>query len=262
MTILTLTTDFGLGSLYVAAMKGALLSVNPAARLVDLSHAIPPQDLRYASFFLRNTLPYYPAGTLHVVVVDPGVGTERAILFVEVGEQRLLTPDNGCWTSLCDLLGQPRRVVRLAEPRYWRPQVSATFHGRDIFAPTAGHLSLGLDPALLGPPASEWVRLDLPAPILGEHQLSGEVLFIDSFGNLVTNLPGDALERWASRPLRIEIGGVEISHLVRTYGEVEPGSLVALISSAGTLEVAVSHGSAAKRLGVTVGAPVLVALGE
>jgi S-adenosylmethionine hydrolase len=260
MTILTLTTDFGPGSSYVAALKGAVFSVNQAACLVDLSHAIPPQDLLYASFFLRTTVPFFPPGTLHVVVVDPGVGTARAILYAEVGEQRLLVPDNGCWTELCEILGPPRRVLRLSEPRYWRPQISSTFHGRDIFAPAAGHLSLGLDPALLGPPVSEWVRFVLPAPILGERQVQGEVLFIDSFGNLLTNLPAEALERWAGQPMRVLVGGVEIPRWVRAYGEAEPGSLVALISSAGTLEIAVSHGSAAVQLGADVGTPVSVEL--
>src|SRR5436189_5046159 len=147
--LVTLTTDFGRDSGYVAALKGSLLSVNPQARLVDLSHDIRPQDLRQASFFLRSCVLYYPPGTIHVVVVDPGVGTERAILYVETRGQRLLVPDNGCWTSLVDQ-GTPT-VIRLAEPRYWRQPVSPTFHGRDILAPVAGHLAGGLEPRLLGP---------------------------------------------------------------------------------------------------------------
>jgi S-adenosylmethionine hydrolase len=258
MTITTLTTDFGPGSSYVAAVKGVLLGVNPRAALLDLSHAIPPQDLRYTSFFLRAAVPYFPAGTLHVVVVDPGVGTDRAVLYAEVGGQRLLVPDNGCWTGLCEQLGPPARVLRLAEPRYWRPQVSATFHGRDVFAPAAGHLSLGLDPALLGPAAREWVRLDLSAPVLGEISLEGEVVFIDPFGNLLTNIPGEALRRWGDRPAEVWVGGRPVPRRVRTYGEAEPGGLVALVSSMDTLEVAVNHGSAAGRLGAAVGTPVRV----
>jgi S-adenosylmethionine hydrolase len=256
--LVTLTTDFGQGSSYVAAMKGVLLGVNPRARLLDLSHAIPPQDLRYASFFLRAAVPYFPPDTLHVVVVDPGVGTERAILYAEVGGQRLLVPDNGCWTGLAELHGPPARVLRLAEPRWWRPEVSATFHGRDIFAPAAGHLSLGLDPGLLGPPAADWVRLELPAAVLGEQVLEGEVAFIDPFGNLLTNIPGEALRRWEGRALEVRVGGERVTRQVRTYGEAEPGSLVVLVSSVGTLEVAVSHGRAAGRLGAQVGTPVRV----
>src|SRR5438067_9657108 len=161
--LVTLTTDFGEDSPYVAAVKGVILSVNPDARLLDLGHQLPPQDIPHASFFLTAAIPYFPPGTLHVVVVDPGVGTERALLYVEVGGQRLLAPDNGCWTRLI-AAGATPRVIRLAEPRYWRQPVSATFHGRDILAPVAGHLSLGLDPGLLGPAVTKWVRWDEPAP--------------------------------------------------------------------------------------------------
>jgi S-adenosylmethionine hydrolase len=255
--LVTLTTDFGQGSSYVAALKGVLLGVNPQARLVDLAHNIPAQDLRYTAFFLRAAVPYFPPGTLHVVVVDPGVGTARAILYAEVGGQRLLVPDNGCWTTLAadrDL----ERVIRLTEPRYWRPEVSATFHGRDIFAPVAGHLSLGLDPCLLGPAVTDWVRLDLPAPTLGDDALVGEVAFVDPFGNLLTNIPAEALARFAGRPVEVRVGAAAVTRRVRSYGEVEPGTLVCLVSSMGTLEVAVSHGSAAARLGAGVGTHVEV----
>src|SRR5689334_23663128 len=148
--LVTLTTDFGGGSSYVAAMKGALLTVNPAARLVDLSHDLPPQDLVATAYFLADALPWFPTGTIHVVVVDPGVGTERHLLCVEWRGQHLLVPDNGCWTALIADNERPT-VHRLAERRFWRPEVSATFHGRDILAPVAGHLSLGVAPADLGP---------------------------------------------------------------------------------------------------------------
>src|SRR4051794_24327330 len=124
--LITLTTDFGEGSPYVAAMKGVVLSLNPRARLLDLSHTIPPQDLRHAAFFLRAALPYFPPGTLHVVVIGPGVGTARSVLYVETAGQRLVVPDNGCWTELARAAGGAPSVLRLAEPRYWRPEVSAT----------------------------------------------------------------------------------------------------------------------------------------
>src|SRR5262249_28116148 len=138
--IITLTTDFGDDSPYVAAMKGVILGINPRARLVDLSHNIPAQDLRYANFFLAASIPYFPAEAIHVVVVDPGVGTDRALLYVVVDGHRLLVPDNGCWTRPANISAVPPRVIRLAEPRYWRHPVSATFHGRDILAPVAAHL--------------------------------------------------------------------------------------------------------------------------
>jgi len=258
-TLVTLTTDFGPGSCYVAALKGALLQISPQARLVDLSHRIPPQDLHYTSFFLRASVPFFPPGTLHVVVVDPAVGTTRAILYVEVGGQRLLVPDNGCWTALCEDLGTPNRVLRLEDQSYWRPQVSPTFHGRDIFAPVAGHLSLGLDPGRLGPVVSDWVRLAIPRPRIGFSRVEGEVVFVDPFGNLVTNIPGrvvvgGVVEIWA--------GSTQIPRLVRTYGEAKPGSLVALVSSMDTLEIAVAQGSAAATLKAATGMSVRVQQAE
>src|SRR5438270_555607 len=130
--IITLTTDFGDASPYVAAMKGVILALNPQARLVDLSHRIPPQAIGHAAFFLAHALPFFPREVLHVIVIDPGVGTERALLYVEVGGHRLLVPDNGCWTELARTVGSAPLVLRLAEARYWRPEISSTFHGRDI----------------------------------------------------------------------------------------------------------------------------------
>ncbi len=257
--VLTLTTDFGTASPYVAALKGSLLSVHPGARLVDLGHDIPPQDVYFAAFFLKAAVPYFPEGTLHVVVVDPGVGTERAVLYVETGGQRLLVPDNGCWTLLPEG-PTPLRVRRVTERRYWRPVVSATFHGRDVFAPVAGHLALGLDPQALGPLTTEWVRLTRREPVVGPDGVAGEVVFVDSFGNLLTNLPGTLLGEGGR--IRVTVGNRAVDGVVRTYGEADPGSLVALVSSLGTLEVAEVRGNAARRLGVSVGAAVLVSRHE
>ena len=256
--LITLTTDFGLASPYVPAVKGVILGFNPAARLIDLSHALPPQDVYHAAFFLVSSVIYFPDDTLHVVVVDPGVGTERAVLYVEVADQRLLVPDNGCWTLLEQGSPTPPRVFRLAEPRFWRPTVSATFHGRDIFAPVAGHLSLGLDPKELGPRVHEWVTLEKRAPTPETEGLTGEVEFVDDFGNLITNLPGEILNRLAGRPHWVCVGETTVPRCVRTYGEAKPGELVALVASTGALEVAVAQGNAAKALNVGVGARVTV----
>jgi S-adenosylmethionine hydrolase len=251
--LVTLTTDFGTASPYVAAMKGVLLAVNPAVRLVDLSHDIPPQNVRHAAFFLASALPYFPADTLHVVVVDPGVGSERVILYVETAGQRLLVPDNGCWT----LLEEPRRVLRVAEPRFWRSTVSSTFHGRDIFAPVAAHLARGVNPEQLGPAVSEWVRLEMRPPVPGMNSLTGEIVFIDHFGNLITNIPAARLQT----PNVLTVGRHTFRRRfrwVRTYAEAEPGTLVALASSTDLLEVAVVQGNAAHRLQATIGTPVTV----
>ncbi len=253
--LLTLTTDFGNGSPYVAAVKGVILALNPEVRIVDLSHDISPQDLRQAAFFLASTLPYYPPETLHVVVVDPGVGSQRSILYVEVAYVRLLVPDNGCWTWLLEGERRRMRVIRLTEKRFWRNRISATFHGRDIFAPVAANLSLGLDPRELGPIISDWVRLERPVPCHDAHSIIGEVLFVDRFGNLITNIPGEALLR-DGRAKRVRIAGIEVSRIVRTYSDAEPGTLLALVSSSEFLEVAVNQGNAAQLLNAQTGTPV------
>jgi S-adenosylmethionine hydrolase len=254
--IITLTTDFGEDSPYVAAMKGVILGINPQVRIVDLSHQVPPQDVRYAAFFLTSAIPYFPPEVLHVVVVDPGVGSERAILYVETDGHRLLVPDNGCWTELP--ASKPPPVRRLSERGFWREPVSATFHGRDIFAPVAARLSLGLDPARLGPAVTDWVRLPTRAPELGTDSLAGEVVFVDHFGNLITNIPGAAFLALAARPLRITIEGQPVPRHVRTYAEVDPGAVVALVGSTERLEIAVSQGSAARQLRLGVGSRVVV----
>jgi S-adenosylmethionine hydrolase len=259
-TLLTLTSDFGQGSAYVAAMKGALLAVDPDARLMDLNHGLPAQDVRYCSIFLRSALPWFPPGTLHVVVVDPGVGTERALLYVETGGQRLLVPDNGCWTELARLTPERPLVIRLTERRYWRADVSPTFHGRDILAPVAGHLSCGLDPRHLGSAANTWVEWFLPMPQLLPDRFVGEVVFIDGFGNLITNLPGETYLRYRDRFAGTKVGEHRVTRQVRTYGEAEAGTLVVLVSSSGAVEVAEVNGNAARRLGAAVGTPVAVML--
>jgi S-adenosyl-L-methionine hydrolase (adenosine-forming) len=257
--LITLTTDFGQAAPYVAAMKGAILAVNPQARLIDLTHQIPPQNLRYTAFFLNAAIPCFPADALHVVVVDPGVGTERALLYIEVNGHRLLVPDNGCWTILARP-GRPK-VIRLSEARYWRHPISPTFHGRDILAPVAGHLSRGLDPRQLGPEAADWSRLELPSPSRDAATIRGEVLFVDCFGNLITNIASEALPS-ASLHLRVLVAQTEITRRGRTYQDTAPDTLVALISSSGLLEIAINQGNAARQIGASVGTPVVVVLPE
>jgi S-adenosylmethionine hydrolase len=249
----TLTTDFGEASPYVAAMKGGILSINPRARLLDLTHQIPPQNVRHAAYYLASALPYFPGSALHVVVVDPGVGTERAILYIESGGHRLLAPDNGCWTQLVGA-GRSPTVIRVADSRYWRQPVSDTFHGRDIFAPVAGHLSLGLDPRLLGPPASQWIQLTIPEPRVESRVVYGQVVFVDDFGNLISNISRSLL----TDPAIVRIANTEIRRWVRSYGEAKEGDLVALLSSNGTVEVAVCQGNAANHLKLGINAPVQI----
>jgi S-adenosylmethionine hydrolase len=255
--IVTLTTDFGVASPYVAVMKGVLLSINPRVRLVDLTHQIPPQNVRFTAFFLGAAVRYFPAGTIHLVVVDPGVGTERALLCVTIGGQILVAPDNGCWTSLETALGTPS-VYRLENQRFRREPVSATFHGRDILAPAAAHLSLGCRPEEFGPQVESWIGLDMPQARDGINSIAGEIVFVDEFGNLITNIPA---ERLRQTPDVLMVGKHSFKkkfRWVRTYGEAAPGTLVALIGSNKHMEIAVVQGSAAARLKADVGTPVVV----
>lgn len=248
MPIITLTTDFGGGSPYVAAMKGVILSLNPAATLVDITHQAPPQDIRYAAVVLEDVSDRFPAGTVHVAVVDPGVGTDRALVFAQIGRQCYLAPDNGLLSRLARRT-PPAKLVRLTEAEYWLHPVSATFHGRDILAPVAARLSLGLDPDHLGVPLERLVMLDWPEVHRGPDRIEGEVLLVDSFGNLITDIVADMLPEPAKWPqLRIFCRGHLVSGLSRTYGNSPPGSLVALVGSSGRLELAIVGGSAATAL--------------
>jgi S-adenosylmethionine hydrolase len=254
LMFITLTTDFGISSPYVAAMKGVLLGINPNAKIVDLSHSLPAQKLRPASYFLAQAVPYFPPDTLHVCVVDPGVGSRRALIYVEAGTQRILAPDNGVLTEVVRVLGGAKMIRQLTEPKYWRSSVSSTFHGRDILAPAAGHISLGVSPTELGPVMAEMIKLDTPAPRQGGSWFEGEVTFVDDFGNLISNFPASILPP----SFRVTVAGQEISRFVRTYSEAQAGELVTLISSDGHLEIAVVNGNAAQHLRAASGTVVMV----
>ncbi|MFM7148291.1 MAG: S-adenosyl-l-methionine hydroxide adenosyltransferase family protein, partial [Gemmataceae bacterium] len=252
--MITLTTDFGTRSPFVAAMKGVILSINPEAQIQDLSHDLPPYDIRHACFFLSQCLPYFPPGTIHVVVVDPEVGTRREVLLVEMNRTMLLVPDNGCWTLLERHAGSDLQVRRLSSRRYWRDQVSSTFHGRDILAPVAAHLSLGVSPDEMGSLTRDYRRISWPEPHLGPHSAEGQVVFVDHFGNLMTNLGRIHVGNGA---LRVYLGSDEIPQ-VTTYGEAKPGELVALFGSGDLIEIAEVQGNASRRLNAGVGSSVRV----
>lgn len=244
--VIALLTDFGLRDPYVGLMKGALLSVDPAARIVDLTHDIAPQDVAGAARTLSASWSYFPPGTIFVAVVDPGVGTARAAVGVEAEDRLFLAPDNG-------LLGflNAKRSVRLEQQRYFRKPVSNTFHGRDIFAPVAGHLSKGVDLDRFGSRIKNIVRLK-PSPPAKPG--TGRVVDIDRFGNLITDLPAAEL---AGRP-RIRIRRRLIRGGTPSYGFARPGTLIALAGSTGHLEISVSQGDARRRLGARIGDPVHV----
>jgi len=249
--VVALLTDYGLQDAYAGTLKGALLSENPAARIVDLTHDIPPQDVREGSRVLAAALPYFPDGTVFVAVVDPGVGTDRAILGVETDRHVLLAPDNGLLGFLQDRI---RRRVRIAESRYFLKPLSQTFHGRDIFAPVAGRLSRGADLGRFGPTVTTMKRLPLAEPRVSRDAVEGEVVSIDRFGNLITNIPGTLVPG----KVRITVGRRTLTRLSRSYEEAPEGRLLALVGSTGHLEISVNRGSAHKTAGVRKGDRVLV----
>lgn len=255
--IITLLTDFGLRDAYVGAMKGVILSIAPRVTLVDLSHHIPPQDVTAGAFVLGSAWQFFPEGTIHLAVVDPGVGSGRRAIAVATQGHVFVAPDNGL---LSLALGEeaPFEAVALTNPRYWRtPSPSRTFHGRDIFAPAAAHLAQGIPLPTLGEPIVEIARLPWPKPIrLAEGGLRGEIVYLDHFGNAVTNLPEALVEPY--REGWFCAGPFRLRGLVNTYAEVARGVPLALIGSHGFLEFAIREGSAAQEGRLQIGTPVQV----
>jgi S-adenosylmethionine hydrolase len=245
--ILTLTTDFGAEGPYVAAMKGIILGLAPGTQLVDVSHAIAPQNILEGAFVLAGIVDAFPAGTVHLAVVDPGVGTDRRMVAVSVADQWFVAPDNGLLSGIV-LSRTPAEIRDIVNPAIRRRVVSSTFHGRDIMAPAAAHLLRGGDPAELGPTRPKLITLANFEPRADEHELVGEVIFRDAFGNLITNVPAALLAPATPDAWTLEIAGAHISGLRRTYGEQPPGTLIALAGSTGWVEVAVVNGDAARQL--------------
>jgi len=246
-SIVTLTTDFGAGDYYVGAMKGVILAIAPEAQIVDISHQIPPQDVLAAAFVLRHAAGEFPPGTVHLAVVDPGVGTRRRPLAIHSSGHLWVGPDNGLFSFVLDRADS--RVHEITRPDLGRPNPSRTFHGRDLFAPLAAHLCRGLDLTNVGPPVADPVRLAESAPCKSAARIAGHIIHIDSFGNLVSNIAAADIAPWGSA-LRIRLGGQVLAKLCRTYEDVESGAPLALIGSAGLLEIAVNRGNAARQLGV------------
>ncbi len=262
--IITLTSDFGLTDSYVAQMKGAILSIAPDAVLIDVTHKIPAQDCAMGAAVLADAVAAFPAETIHLVVVDPGVGTARRAIAVEArGEQdaaplRFVAPDNGVLTRVLETRSV-LRAVELKERRFWRPTVSQTFHGRDVFGPVAAHWSRGTDIAEFGPPLdSPLVALTLRRPVREGGSLHGEVLRTDGFGNLITNISSADLGAADRLRLTVEIGTQRIAGVSCAYQDRATGELVALIGSSGQLEIAVCCGHAGEILAVWSGDKVVV----
>lgn len=249
MAIISLVTDFGTRDEYVGVLKAVILRIDPSAVIVDVTHEVEPQDVVQAAFLLGSSFRYFPEGSIHVAVVDPGVGTERRILYLETDRHRFLAPDNGV-LSMRLAAGPPASVRCLENSLLWRPQVGPTFHGRDILAPVAAHLSRGGMPSEIGPeidPATA-VMLENLLPQCDPGGIRGRVVHVDRFGNLITNIDSAAVEKLQalspSRPVTVSIADRVMTGLARTYADAAAGQPLAVIGSRGYLEIAVNRGSA------------------
>ncbi|HLH72157.1 MAG TPA: SAM-dependent chlorinase/fluorinase [Chloroflexota bacterium] len=265
---IVLLTDFGERDGYVGTMKGVILRINPSVTIVDLSHTIPPQDVTDGAFVLGTSYRYFPAGSIFVAVVDPGVGSERRAIALSAGAYTFVGPDNGLFTlvladfavptpdggGLASLMGTPVTGVVLEKSEYFLPTVSATFHGRDVFAPVAAHHSLGVPLAAFGPPLTEVVSLPSQRPRWENGALSGQVIHVDRFGNAITNITRAELAR-LTLPV-VEVVGLQIVGLQHQYAGAS--GLLALIGSSDRLEIALNGGNAAVEFGLAVGTPVVV----
>lgn len=253
MRLLTFLSDFGLDSPYPAAMKAAAAGITDA-RFIDVSHAVPRHAVRAGAYLLWSVAPACPPGTVHCAVVDPGVGTARAALAVAAGGQLFVGPDNGLLIPAALRVGTPL-VYRLTNPGYWRHPVAPTFHGRDIFAPVAAHLTAGVAPNAVGTPAPSYEGLALEEAAWEGPSLRGELLWVDPFGNLVTTIPGAMVANWAAgRPVVVAVHEQRLPAVVgRTFGDVSAGSGLVLVGSDGLVEIALNRGSAAAVLAALPG---------
>ncbi|HET6528055.1 MAG TPA: SAM-dependent chlorinase/fluorinase [Balneolaceae bacterium] len=257
--VITLTTDFGLQDYYVSAMKAVMLGIAPDARLVDISHEIPSQDIMAGSWILQNSAMLFPDQTVHTVVVDPGVGTDRKPIALKVDNQFFVGPDNGIFSLL--VKDQNFKAVRLTNKKYWRKNPSTTFHGRDIFAPVAAHLSRGVKLEELGDSLDELITYRWTVPIADKDGLEGMVIHIDKFGNLVTNLSSDLIEEFIDgKRVKIYVGTFILDEVATTFASVTEGEPVAYIGSSGMLEIGINKGDAGEMLNVQKGARVSLIL--
>ena len=250
--VVTLLSDFGVRDGFVAAMKGVILGIAPEVVLVDASHDIEPGDVEAAAFVLLQYCLLFAEGSVHLAVVDPRVGSERKALAMCAMGRYIVAPDNGLVTRVLRQ-AQRWRCVEISDPRYLRPEPSRTFHGRDIFAPAAAHLAAGLPLERLGPAVASPVLLALTHPVRESGEVRGRVAHVDRFGNLITDIPAD----WLEGAWEILVAGVGVGELKRTYSQVGEGEMLAVTGSLRTLEVASRGGSAAERLGVGRGEPVI-----
>jgi S-adenosylmethionine hydrolase len=246
--IITLLTDFGTEDHYVASVKGTILRINPGCTLIDITHHVRPHDIEEGAFILANAYSSFPKGTIHLAVVDPEVGGPRNPILLLTENYFFVGPDNGLFT-FCLLREKVKEAIVLTNKKFFLSRVSTTFHGRDIFAPIAGYLSLGTKPKAFGRQVKSWVKLPFRKPKIGKGELTGEIFYVDTFGNLVSNIGKEEVSHFTkNRPFVIRIGKTSLQGSKKSYWEVEKGEPLALIGSGGFLEISVREGNAQKVL--------------
>ena len=256
LPLITLTTDFGTSDHFVGVMKGVILGIAPHARIVDITHEVPPFEITEGAFVIAQAYQYFPKKSIHVIVVDPGVGSSRRPILAEIAGQYFIAPDNGV-LSMLYTRHEKNKVRHISVEKYFWHPVSQTFHGRDVFAPVAAHLASGVPSARFGKLIDDYVKLYFDKPTrTGKRVWTGVVLKVDRFGNLITNLRAEEFPDLPVRPFELTAGLRQISRLASNFSECPPGELFVVRGSSGYLEVAVSQGSAAKLLGVASGSPV------
>lgn len=254
--LITLLTDFGYKDPFAGVMKGVICGINPDVRVIDLTHGIPPQDLMAGALVLRHSVPFFPRGTIHVAVVDPGVGSRRRPLLIESGGCFFIGPDNGILTLAFG--EQEPNATELSNETFHLKPTSMTFHGRDIFAPTAAYLSLGIAPYHFGPKADDIQRLYWPQVVLAENTIEGEVIYADGFGNLITNIQESDLTTLSTASVTVSLNSLTLNGLAPNYSSGTEGGYVALINSWGLLEISLYKGNAQLQSGVKIGDPVKI----
>jgi S-adenosylmethionine hydrolase len=262
MSVITLTTDFGLHNWFVGAMKGVMKSINPDVEIVDITHGVRPQNIFEAAFALGNSYTYFPSGTIHTVVVDPGVGSERHALILRTSRYYFVAPDNGVLSYAIDS-EKIEKILKIESEKYLLHPISSTFHGRDVFAPVSAYLSLGVDPEEFGPQLEKVVRLKPSLPgKLSDREIVGHVICVDPFGNLITDVTVPFLEELfesaKTRRIRILIRDREIDRIRETYAHGNENELLALIGSSGHMEFAINRGRASDALGMSEGGQFIV----
>jgi S-adenosyl-L-methionine hydrolase (adenosine-forming) len=259
--LITLTTDFGHRDPFVGIMKGVIYSINPDARVIDLTHGIPAQNVTSAALALQSSVRFFPQGTIHVAVVDPGVGSKRRALLIEAAGSFFVGPDNGIFSLLLNN-NPPKQIIELTNEKYHLKPTSTTFHGRDIFAPIAAYLSRGIAPEEFGSPMGDFVRLAWPAVTKTEGVVQGQIVYIDTFGNLITNIREDDLGGIQSDDLTTSIKDITIRGLAQSYANGSESNYVTLVNSLGLLEISLFKGNAQLESGAQIGDRVNVRQSE